>query len=105
MEKRDLWLSEGLNLEYFKPKYFNYQVAAKCKICVNEHKCELCKIPRQHSETIIYINYQRYDACAHRKENCQYIGKNIALFVQSKRGNMPIVKNYPLNALLIIILS
>ena len=31
--------------------------------------------------------------------------KNIALPVQSKRGNVPIVKNYPLNALLIVILS
>ena len=86
MEKRNLWLSRGLNLEYFKPKYFNYWVAAKYKICVKEHKCELCKIPRQNSEIATFTNNQRYDACAHSEENCQYIGKKYCITCAIKKG-------------------
>ena len=70
-----MWPSGRLNLECPKPKCFNRQVVAECKICVKRHKCELCKILRQHNRTITYTKNRKYDVCAHREENCQYVGK------------------------------
>ena len=33
LEDYNLQLAKDINLEYIKPKYFNYQVLADCKIC------------------------------------------------------------------------
>ena len=90
-------------MEYSKSKCFNYQVVTECKIYVKDHKCQLCKIPRQHSRTATYIKNRRRDTFAHREENCQCVRKKYLPLVQSKKRNLPTVKNYPLNALLILI--
>lgn len=99
LEKINLWPSGGLDLECLKPKCFNCQVAAECKICVKRHKCELCKIPRQYSGAATCTKNRRCDAYAYREENCRRVViKNIAP-PESKRGNVP------LNALLMLIFS
>ena len=51
LEERGVWPIGGLNLCYPKPKCFNCQVAAECKICVKGHKCDTCKLSRQCSFT------------------------------------------------------
>lgn len=43
LEEQNLWPAKGLKLECSKPKCFNCQVAADCKIFVKGHKCDLCK--------------------------------------------------------------
>ncbi len=52
LKKRKLWPAKGLNLGCPKPKCFNCQVAADCKICVKSHRCDHCKALRQHSSLI-----------------------------------------------------
>lgn len=47
LEEAGLWPQKGLNLECSKPKCFNCEVAANCKICVKGHKCKTCKAPKQ----------------------------------------------------------
>lgn len=49
LEERGLWPAKGLKLECTKPKCFNCQVVADCKICIKGHKCDPCKISKQHS--------------------------------------------------------
>lgn len=49
LDERNLWPANGLNLECSKPKCFNCQVIADCQVCVKKHKCDLCKVPKQHS--------------------------------------------------------
>ena len=46
LEEKGIWPQKRLKLSYLKPKCFNCQVAAECKICVKGHKCEICKIPK-----------------------------------------------------------
>ncbi len=70
LEERNLWSVKGLRLECPKPKCFNCQVAADCKICVKEHKCDLCKTPKQHSGTAIYTKNRKCNACALKEEKC-----------------------------------
>ncbi len=48
LKERQLYPLKSLNLECFKPKSFNCQIAADCKICIKSHKSDLCKVPRNH---------------------------------------------------------
>lgn len=75
LEERNLWPSEGLNLECLKPKSFNCQIAAEYKICVKEHKFDICKVLREYIGTATYTKNYRCDTCAHKKENCQCVVK------------------------------
>lgn len=43
VEERQLWPTRGLNLECPKPKCFNCQVAADCKICIKGHNATCVK--------------------------------------------------------------
>ena len=86
LEEKNLWPSGGLNLKCLKPKCFNCQVAAECKICVKRHKCELCKILRQHSGTATCTKNRRYDVCANKEENCQCIEKKYCNTCAIKKG-------------------
>ena len=67
LEEWNLWPSGRLNLEYPKLKCFNCQVIAEYKICVKEHKCELCKIPRQNDGTSTYTKNWKFDSYTYRK--------------------------------------
>lgn len=66
LEERGLWPQKGLNLECSKPKCFNCEVAANCKICVKGHKCETCKAPKQCS-SVDCSKSRKCDACAHQE--------------------------------------
>lgn len=44
LKKREVWPVGWLNLNCPKPKCFNCEVAAECKICVKGHKCDTCKL-------------------------------------------------------------
>ena len=64
LEERQLWPQQGLKLECSKPKCFNCEVMANCKICIKGHKCDTCKAPKNHSFTIC-SKARKCDACAH----------------------------------------
>ena len=51
VEERGLWPAKGQNSSCPKPKCFNCQVAADCKICVKGHKCDTYKALRECSST------------------------------------------------------
>lgn len=55
-------------MEYFKYKYFNYQIIMEYKIYIKVYKCKLYKIIRQDSKITIYIKNWKYDACVYRKK-------------------------------------
>ena len=76
LEERGLWPEEGLNLECPKPKCLNCQQVAECKVCVKGHKCDLCKVPRQHSGSISCSKSRRCDACVSREERFQCVAKS-----------------------------
>ena len=82
-------------MECLKPKCFNSQVVAECKIYVKGHKCELCKISRQHNGTATCTKNQRCDACAHGEENCQYVGKKYCTTYPIKKGKCADYKELP----------
>ena len=46
LEKRNLWPAKKLKLECLKPKCFNCQLVAECKIYVKGHKYDSCKVPK-----------------------------------------------------------
>ena len=69
LEERNLWPFGGLNLKCLKPKCFNSQDVAECKIRVKRHKCELCKASRQYSGTATYTKNCRCNEYAHREKN------------------------------------
>ena len=95
LEEKNVWLSGKLNLECLKPKCFNCQIAAKCKICVKRYICELYKIPRQHSGITTYTKNQSCDACTHREENCQCVGKKYCITYAIKKGKCVDYKKLP----------
>ena len=74
IRKKGFWLQKGLNLKYWKPKCFNYEVAANCKICVKRHKYETCKAYKQCS-SINCSKSRKCNACAYWEEICQYVSK------------------------------
>lgn len=83
LEEQNLWPAKGLKLECTKPKCFNCQVVADCKICVKGHKCDLCKTPKQHSA---YTKNRKCDACAVREENCQCVTKKYCSACSVRKG-------------------
>lgn len=85
LEERDLWPTGGLNLECSKPKCFNCQVAADCKVCTKGHKCDLCKAPRIHSASDCSKN-RKCDACADREKNCCCVSKKYCSTCAIKKG-------------------
>ena len=74
LEEQQLWSTNGLNLECPKPKCFNCQVVADCKIYIKGHKCNLCKAPQNHSIPN-YSKNEQCNACAYRKEHYQCVSK------------------------------
>ena len=85
LKERNLWSSGGLNLEHLKSKYFNSQVVVECKICIKGHKYELYIISRQYSRMVTYTKNWRHDTCAHKKENCQCMGKKYCITCEIKK--------------------
>ena len=75
LEEWNLWPAKGLKLECLKPKCFNCQLVAECKICVKGQKCDSCKVPKQHSGTITCSKNRKCDACALCEELCQCVTK------------------------------
>lgn len=53
LEERNLWPEKGLNMECLKPKCFNCEVAANCKMCEKGHRCDSCKTPYEHSSNML----------------------------------------------------
>lgn len=58
-KKQGFWLYISRNLEYLKPKYFNYEIAINYKICVKKHKYNLYKVPKKYN----FINYFKSCKC------------------------------------------
>ena len=54
LEECNLWPFRVLKLEFVKSKYFNYQLVAKCKICVKGYKCDLYKVLKEKSGLITF---------------------------------------------------
>lgn len=64
LEKKKPWSQKRLKLEYPKPKCFNFKVMANCKICIKNHRCDTCKVPKNHS-SFNYSKIQKCDSYAH----------------------------------------
>lgn len=86
LEERNLWPIRGLKLECVKLKCFNCQLVAECKICVKGHKCDSCKVPKEHSGSITCSRNRKCDACALREECCQYVTKKYCTNCTGKKG-------------------
>ena len=86
LEERNLWTAKVLKLEYSKPKYFNCQVVADCKICVKGHKCDLCKTSKQYSGSTTCTKNRKCDVCTLREENCQCVTKKYCSTYSVRKG-------------------
>lgn len=84
LEERNLWPESGLKLECPKPKCYNCQRMAECKICVKGSQCEGCKGPKTHSAPC--SQGRKCDACVQRKASCQCLAKQYCATCSSKRG-------------------
>lgn len=76
--------SKGAKFRVFKPKYFSYEVAANCKICVKDQQCEFCKAPKNHSSTDC-SKIQKCDVYADRKTICQCVSKKYCITYIAKK--------------------
>lgn len=85
LEERGVWPVGGLNLSCPKPKCFNCQVTAECKICEKKYKCDTCKLPHQCSFTTC-LKTRRCDACVCREEICQCVSKKYCTIYSVKKG-------------------
>lgn len=95
LEKRNLWPTQGLNLECPKLKCSNCQLTADCKVYVKDHKCDLCKSLRQHSGSPPCSKIQKCDACAFREEHCQYVAKAYCSTCSAKKGKCADCEDLP----------
>ena len=95
LEEQNLWPIRGLKLEYVKPKCFNCQLVAKCKICVRRHKCDLCKVPKEHSGSISCSQNRKCDAYALRKKHCQCVTKKYCTNCIGKKEKCVDCKDLP----------
>ena len=43
LTERGLWPATGLNLECPKPKCYNCQIIADCKLCIKGTRCQTCR--------------------------------------------------------------
>lgn len=51
-----------------KPKYFNCEIVANCKVCIQGYKYDTCKAPKNYS--IIYFKNWKYTICMYKKTIC-----------------------------------
>ncbi len=65
--------AKKLNLNYFKPKYFNFKVAENYKLCEKRHKCDFGKTPYEHFS--LFSKTQKCDTCIYRAIICLYVHK------------------------------
>lgn len=100
LEERELWFAKRLNLSCPKPKFFNCQVAADCKILMKGKKCNTCKISHYYSLVNCSKNW-RCDAYVHREEIWQFVSKKYYAIYIAKKGKfrgsriLPTVTDYP----------
>lgn len=85
LEERSLWPHKDLNLECPKPKCFNCEVAANCKICEKGHKCDSCKAPKNHSSDTC-SKARKCNAYTNREMICAYVTKKYCATCSMKKG-------------------
>lgn len=86
LEERNLWSTKGLKLTCPSPKCFDCQLAAECKLCVNETRCEGCRNPKEHSGIAECTSQRKCDACVLRQIQCQCIPKKYCLRCEKQKG-------------------
>lgn len=74
LKERGLWPAGGLNIECSKPKCFDCQAVADCKICIKGTRCDSCKKPKVHSNARC-TSARNCDACVERKKLCTCVPK------------------------------
>lgn len=84
LEERCLWPEHGLRLECPKPKCFNCEAAANCKICVKGIRCDTCKEPKSHSS--VCSKARKCDSCAHKAEICSCTSKEYCAVCLLRKG-------------------
>lgn len=94
MKKKGIWPVKELNLSYFKPKFFNCQIAKKCKIYIKEHKYDICKFFRQCSFTTC-SKIRKCDMGMHGKKICQYVSKKYYAICSIKKRKCEDYKDLP----------
>ncbi len=61
LTERGLWPATELNLECSKPKCYNCQIIADCKLCIKVSQCLTCRDKKDQSAT--FGSGRKYDAC------------------------------------------
>ncbi len=77
LEERNLRLQKRLNLEFFKPKCFNFEVEANCKMSEKRHKYDSCKTHHEHSS--ICLKTLKCDTCVNHATICRYVTKKYCI--------------------------
>ena len=58
--RKRIMASNRLNLEWSKPKCYNYQMIADCKFCIKDIRCQTYREKKDHSTTL--GSKRKYDA-------------------------------------------
>lgn len=82
--KKKLWLQKRLKLKYFKAKCFNCKIMANCKICIKNHQCNICKLPKNHGFFHCFKKW-KCDLCLYQESICQYIIKKYYVICYLKK--------------------
>ena len=94
LEERNIWPYKGLNLECSKPKCFNCEVAANCKICEKGNKCDSCKAPKNHSSDNC-SKARKCDACTNREMIYTCVTKKYCATFSIKKGKCAYCEDLP----------
>ncbi len=82
--EKELWPATRLNLECPKPKFYNYQMMADCKLFIKDTRCQTCRKKKYYSATC--GSGRKCDACVARKKNCQCVSKQYCKCYSEKKG-------------------
>ena len=102
LEEKHLWPAGGLNLDCPKPKCFNCQVAADCKIGIKGYKAILAKL----QGNTVQLTVQKLGNVMHAltgKKSVNVFLRSTVQLVQLRKENAVTVRIYRQNALPIVI--
>lgn len=83
LEEKSLWPKAELNLECSKPKCYNCQRMADCKIFVKRSQCQGCRTPVAHGP--LCSKNRKCDVCVQQKADCQCVSKKYCATCSAKK--------------------
>ena len=94
LKERNLWPTDGLNLECPKEKCHHCRAVLECTNCVKGTRCELCKSSKIHSSSLC-SNTWKCDACVQRNLDCKCIPKKYCISCVEKKGKCADCEDLP----------